>query len=271
MNKINNLGNICSPNKIGLCFMCYDFIENINFWNIFFYDVPKNEYSIYIHTKNINLKNTILEIDNCNILENCIILENCMNTKWADISLVKASNLLFETALNDGCDYMLLLSSDTISLHDFEYLKNNLTESIFSIQNNPTPGQVAFNKKNYNKLFNNIKQNISFKEFKKQNMFFGITKEDFIKINNVYSIDKFKNLFAPDEYYFINMFIILNIKLSNKNYIYCSNILNKTCSQVFDFNTMDNSIDFLNEIKQNYLFLRKVKNITQFEMMILLD
>ena len=108
------------PKKIGFCFMCYDFIENIDFWNIFFYDIPKNEYGIYIHTKNVNLKNTLLKIDNCYILNNCI------KTKWADISLVKASNLLFETAFNDGCDYMLLLSSDTISLHNFEYLQSRI-------------------------------------------------------------------------------------------------------------------------------------------------
>ena len=121
-------------------------------------------------------------------------------------------------------------------------------------------------------MSNKIKQNISFKDFKKQTMFFGITKKDFIKINNHNNnINDFEKLFAPDEYYFINMFVMLTIPFSNKNYIYCNNNINKTEAQIFDFNIIHDSIDFLNNIKKKYIFLRKVKNITQLEMQILLD
>ena len=37
--------------KISFCFLIYDIINHEELWNIFFQNVDKNKYSIYIHYK----------------------------------------------------------------------------------------------------------------------------------------------------------------------------------------------------------------------------
>jgi len=77
--------------KIAFCFLIYDIINHEELWNIFFKNVNKNKYNIYIHYKyNKQLK----------YFEK-YKLNNCIKTSYADISLVKAQNLLLEKALTD--------------------------------------------------------------------------------------------------------------------------------------------------------------------------
>ena len=38
--------------KVAFCFLVYDQIYNLDLWNHFFSEIPSNQYSIYIHSKN---------------------------------------------------------------------------------------------------------------------------------------------------------------------------------------------------------------------------
>ena len=158
--------------KIGFCFLIYDKIYNLELWNKFFNNIPIREYGIYIHAKE-KYKNE---------LKNAIVFENVIESKWADISLVYLTHFLFKKACLDGCEYFLLLSGDTIPLYNFYDIKKNLNYSIFSVQKNIPNEFREFNQRSYNNLNQIIKNKITFKNYKKQNMFFGITKNDFIKI-----------------------------------------------------------------------------------------
>lgn len=232
--------------KIGFCFLIYDKIYNKGLWNKFFQNVPINKYGIYIHSK--------LKCDDK--LKNALLFENEIESKWADISLVYLIHFLFRKAMKDGCDYFLLLSGDTIPLYSFYNIKKNLNQSIFSVQKKENIPVVYknFNKKSYNNLNIAIKNKIKYKKYRKQNMFFGITKNDFLKIKKKKEyIEYFKKCIVPDEFYFINLFYILKLKYKD-NYIYISDDLYRTQSRLLDCN----KVNFREIKKNNYLFCRKI-------------
>lgn len=236
--------------KIGFCFLIYDEIFNQKLWKSFFKNIPENEYGIYIHSKKKILKD----------LHNSKNYVNIIETKWGHISLVEATHFIFRQAYLDNCDYLLLLSGDTIPIGNFHYIKNHLNLSRFSIQPKKfnTEKQNNFNSKVYNKLGKQIKNNISFKNFQKQNMFFGITKKNYEKIYDVKNkICLFKNCFCPDEYYFINIFILLNLKYED-NYIFVNNdSKSKTQAKLFNYD----KIKFKCIKDNNFLFVRKIRKI----------
>ena len=109
-----------SPKKIAFCFLIYDEINHKDLWEKFFEGVDHNKYNIYIHYKsNRSLGNF-----------NKYKLSRCLDTKWADKSLVKASNLLFTTAFKkDSNNYkFVLLSNSCIPLKSFDYVYDFLTK-----------------------------------------------------------------------------------------------------------------------------------------------
>ena len=152
------------------------------------------------------------------------------------------------------------MSGDTIPLGNFYYIKNRLNLSRFSIQPKKfnTENQNKFNNTVYNNLGKQIKNNLSFKDFQKQNMFFGITKKDYEKI---YSVRRkmclFKNCWCPDEFYFINIFKLLNLKYEDKYIFVNNNSKSKTQAMLFKCDEIK-----LSCIKDNnFLFVRKIRKI----------
>lgn len=97
--------------KIAFCFLIYDIINHEELWNNFFKDVDCAKYNIYIHYKtNIDLK-----------YFNKYKLSNCIETKWGDISLVKAQNLLLEEAVKDNDNqHFIFISNSCIPLKTFD-------------------------------------------------------------------------------------------------------------------------------------------------------
>tara|TARA_Y100000591_G_scaffold45638_1_gene34160 strand:+ start:4165 stop:4977 length:813 start_codon:yes stop_codon:yes gene_type:complete len=106
---------------LGLCFLIYDKINHEELWYNWLRNVDKKKYKIYIHYKN-DIKLKFFEKYK---------LKNCIDTKYADISLVKAQNLLIKSSVNDNCTHQILLSNSCIPLKSFdnvfEYLDNNFS------------------------------------------------------------------------------------------------------------------------------------------------
>ena len=99
--------------KIAFCFLIYDIINHEKLWYKFFENVDKNKYNIYIHYKS----NVLLKYFEKYKLDNCI------ETKYGDISLVYAYNLLFKKALDDKENYKFcILSGACIPLKSFDYV-----------------------------------------------------------------------------------------------------------------------------------------------------
>lgn len=235
--------------KIGFCFLVYDTIYNKNLWDQFFGRANASDYGIYVHPK--------YPMRKYDIPRKSQIISETIDTEWGDISLVKATHLLFEKAFADKCDYAILLSGDMIPLWDFTHISTNVSSSMFSVQpSNITHSQRRFNLSVYSKLHPRVKLRLPFEDFKKQNMFFCISKNDFrvIKTNN--EIEGFKDCSVPDEYYFINMFKLRKLSYKSTTFIHVNDDPTRTKACDYDWNTAD-----INGIrKKNFLFMRKIKN-----------
>jgi len=119
--------------KLAFCFLIYDIINLEELWNIFFHNVDKNKYNIYIHYK----YNTPLKY-----FEQYKI-KNCIDTAYSSLSIVKAQNLLIQQALLDEQNtHIIFLSNSCIPLKSFYYIYNHLQEdkSYFNI----TPQSQCF-------------------------------------------------------------------------------------------------------------------------------
>jgi len=109
-------------NKIAFLFLIYDMINHESIWHRYFRDVrgiSKSQYNIYIHYKT----DVRLEFfDEYKIHKSKII-----DTKYADISIVKAQNILIKEALKDAKNtHFIFLSGSCIPLKSFDYLYHYL-------------------------------------------------------------------------------------------------------------------------------------------------
>ena len=124
--------------KIAFLFLIYDILNLEELWNKFFLNVDKNKYTIYIHYKN-NVTLKYFEQYK---------LKNCIETKYADISLVCAQNILLEEALKDeNNEHFIFLSNSCVPFKNFEFIYNKLStyKSYFNI----TPQEQCFPRCNY--------------------------------------------------------------------------------------------------------------------------
>lgn len=233
-----------NTHKIGFCFMIKSQLHNQNVWKAYLSNIPTHKYKIYIHYK-----------QKCPvILENYEFIDS-IPTKWADISLVEASLLLFERAYKDGCDTMFLLSGDTLPLQPYKII-DQINTTIFHVP--PIHSSKKwYNAKQYNKLSDDMKLKMPLSNWEKQNMFFCITRRDYIKIRNHNQTTGYKKLHAPDEFYFINLFKLLKLNYTQmNNYIFVNRNRYKTGSiritnRVF--------YQYFDTIKTHY-FIRKISD-----------
>jgi len=119
--------------KIAFCFLIYDIINHEELWNFFFKDVDANKYNIYVHYK-FNKPLKYFEKYK---------LTNCIETKYADITIVKAQNLLLQEAISDKDNqHFIFVSNSCIPLKSFGHVYNSLNEgySYFNI----TPQSQCF-------------------------------------------------------------------------------------------------------------------------------
>jgi hypothetical protein len=88
-----------------------------NYGNIFFNKIDQNKYNIYVHYK---IQTPLKYFEKYK-------LTNCIESKYADVSLVYAQNILLEEALKDeNNQHFIFLSNSCVPLKNFEYIYNNL-------------------------------------------------------------------------------------------------------------------------------------------------
>jgi len=106
-------------NKLAFLFLIYDVINHENIWFNFFNGISKSRYNIYIHYKT----DDALDFFN----EYKIKKSKTIDTKYADISIVKAQNILIREALKDKDNkHFIFLSGACIPLKPFNYIYNYL-------------------------------------------------------------------------------------------------------------------------------------------------
>lgn len=188
--------------KIAFCFLIYDKINNLDLWEKFFENVDHDKYNIYIHYKSNN------DLGSFNRYK----LSNCIDTKWADKSLVKASNLLFTTAFKkDSNNYkFILLSNSCIPLKSFNYVYDFLT--------NDSKGHLNSFEIDRCGYYCKSKFNISYPHYLAKCSQWVILNR--LLVERIASVDDkvidkwFSDIWAPDEIFYYS-FIKLN-KLENE-------------------------------------------------------
>lgn len=224
--------------KIAFCFLTNKNINNVNLWKQFF--INNNNYNIYIHNKE-HFDNYFTKY----------IIPSKIDTKWGDISLVKATLLLFEEAFKDNeNEYFILLSESCIPLHNFDYIYNKINLNNSSIIN----------------TFNENKQHQ-----------WVLLKRDLLEwfLNNKY-LEEFNDFKPPDEYYFINLIKKFNLQEKFKiNDIPLTFVNWKDLSDNPKYRILPKTYDSLNNTEYNYivskkyLFARKFSDICNFNYQLL--
>lgn len=195
--------------KISFCFLIYDIIEHEEIWNIFFKNIDTNKYNIYIHYK----------IDKPLKYFEKYKLNNCIETKYCDVSIIHAHNLLFKKAYEDGCNKIISLSQSCIPFKSFDYVYNFLVRDDYGHFNIAPHSQCFPNCDSLTQFYNiNVIQKASNWFILNRKICKSIIDYDAAKINIEY-----ENNWCPEEHYFItNIFynnlqdeIITTLNLSN--------------------------------------------------------
>jgi hypothetical protein len=178
-------------NKIAFCFLIYDEINLEELWYLFFKNIDKNKYNIYIHYKfNKPLK----------YFEEYKLTE-CVNTKYAHVSLIHAHNLLFKKAYDDGCYKIISLSQACIPFKSFDFIYDFLCKDNYA-HFNVAPQHTCFPR--CNNLLKYYHKNV----IQKSSEWFILNREicelvineDKMKINQEYGL-----IPCPEEHYFITV------------------------------------------------------------------
>jgi hypothetical protein len=241
--------------KIALCFLTYNNLSKPQLWEKFI----NTKYNIYIHNKN----------KFSGVFEKFCI-KNKIETKWGDISLVKATLNLFKEACEvKENKYFILLSDKCIPLYNSDELYEKITKmnnNIISCYSPKKNGYFSFPNWNIRQCkyrFNllNDKSFFDINNFKKQHQWMILNREtvDFF-LNNNY-LDIFGNNFSIiDEHYFINIIIKFDISFINKSITFIdrknsSNKGYKGSPKIY--NTLTNEI-IEDILKSDTLFIRKI-------------
>ena len=176
--------------KIAFCFLIYDTIEYEELWFEFFKNIDPSKYTIYIHYKNqYKLK-----------YFNDFVLNKCIPTAWGKISLVHASNILFDTAYNDNENYkFILLCGTTLPLKNFDYIyekmiKNNYGYMNYLNSNTLCHQWIIFNREIVSKIIDYgsdgfIKMNDRIHGCPDEKLYFLFIKENKLEKNIIFKND----------------------------------------------------------------------------------
>ena len=163
---------------IAFCFLIYEKINLEEIWVRFFEQVDPALYRIYIHYKvNKPLKYPLFE-------RRKLPAKQCVPTKYADVSLIHAHNVMFKQAYNDGCSKMINLSQACIPFKSFSYIYHFLTQDDYG-HFNVAPVKNGYKSYEWFILNRTLCQELA-------------NNADVTKINATY-----QSIYAPEERYYI--------------------------------------------------------------------
>lgn len=182
--------------KIAFLFLIYDKINLEELWQRFFRNVDVDKYNIYIHYKHNKPLKYFEKYK----------LNNCIDTTYANISLVKAQNILLKESLKDANnEHFIFVSNSCIPFKKFEHIYNNLdiSKSYFNI----TPQEHCFPR--CNDLLNYIDK----KYIQKASQWCILNKKHSDVIINDEKIYKWcENMYSPDEICYITIIFMNNLQ-----------------------------------------------------------
>ena len=212
--------------KIGFCFLMRRGLKNHYLWSKFFNGISKKRYGIYTHSKNPKYVNRQSLLKGTHV-------KNCIPTEWGEVSLVEATLELFGTALQDGCDYVLLVSDTCVPIHSFNYVHRQIFLDARSRINYLVEHDELSAPREKNTYFCGteterryaeswaIRNFVELKDFIKGSQWVGLNKADVeILLQDASYVENFDDVFAADEHFIPT---ILN-KYGDLDSVSCSRI-----------------------------------------------
>jgi len=179
--------------KIAFLFLIYDEIAHEELWVKFFEGIDPSLYNIYIHYKT-NKKLKHLEQYK---------LKSTSETKFGDISLIHANNLMLQEALKDKDNKKFInVSQSCIPLKNFKYVYEFLTRD-----DNAHFFRAAKRHKCFPRC-NDLLEYIPRHKIDKSNQWFILNRtiaERASAPNSFYLNHLYKDIFAPEEHYYITL------------------------------------------------------------------
>jgi hypothetical protein len=195
--------------KIALCFLTYDGHAKGDVWtNNINKSKNKHYFNFYVHNKN--------DIPVDDFLKTYEIPDK-IDTQWADISLVRATLLLFKEALKDpDNEYFILLSDKCIPIYNLDFIYDMICTSSYSILD-ISAGYNPLHDKYRKDRLESVQSYVGHSDnFKKSSQWMCLTKKDAsFFVDNDYT-EVFKDCWAVDEHYFCNIIHKNNIKHLNR-------------------------------------------------------
>lgn len=176
--------------KLAFCFLIIDKINHADLWYRFFQKADPDTYTIYIHYKH----------DTDLGWFNQFKIRDCVPTRWGDVSLIHAHNLLFRRALLDDVDNykFIMLSNSCIPVKSFAHIYHTLTSNSNGHFNIADPS-TCFPKCNF-LLLTTPKKYIQ-----KSSQWFILNRPQAEIVTRDTTIDeRYTSIFAPEEHYFIS-------------------------------------------------------------------
>jgi hypothetical protein len=186
--------------KIAFCFLIYDIINHEELWNVFFKNVDKNKYNIYIHYKSSKPLKYFEKYK----------LDNCIETKYEDQTIPLAYNILFRKAYTEDKENykFVIVSGACIPLKSFDFMYDKLTSDNYGYFNT-CPQTQCFPNCNY--LLNFMEK----KYISKSHNWFILNRklvENLCFNKDDYLNTHFKTIYAPAEYYYYTFIKLLNLE-----------------------------------------------------------
>jgi len=230
--------------KIAFCFLTYDNLSQPELWNKIINN-NREKMNIYIHNKNYFVD------DHLGLHYYCI--NNINETRYANISIVRATLELFKTAfLNSENEFFILLSDSCVPLHNF----NHIYDEVFKINSNIISDEFNNTMERFDYL--NDTNFFDRNNFLKQSQWMVLNRStvEFL-INNDYTYLFRDDFYAPDEHYFINLLHKFNIHYHKLNINY-SNWCDSNGGRPKTYYHLTN--EEINDIKENsnHFFMRKI-------------
>jgi hypothetical protein len=229
--------------KVAFCFLTYGNVSQPSLWAQFFTN-KQDKHNIYIHPKEPFTDPTYHFEKYC--------INHCVSTRYAHISVVKATIELFKKALLDPENqYVVLLSESCIPLYNFDHVYTRIIETNSNI--------ISRGYNNNMERCNDLTDGGFFDKnhFAKQNpcMILNRQTADFF-IHNDFTYLFNDQFYAPDEHYFVNACHKFNIQYVNAPINYAHWEWNhqgrpKTYHEL----TIEEIINIRN---QGFLFMRKI-------------
>lgn len=185
--------------KIAFCFLIYDRMNHEELWRIFFSNIDRRKYTIYIHYK----ENKPLKYFNHYKLKKCI------ETRYENHTIPLAYNLLFREAFKNLDNYkFLILSGSCIPMKSFNHIYDKLIKDKFGY----------FNTNNKSECFPNCRhlRGVIEEKFISKSHDWFIMNRKLVK-NLCFDKDEFLNkhynkIYAPAEYFYYTFIKLLKLE-----------------------------------------------------------